>query len=87
MANPLIVACTLDTWVKVATAVTYGIIQVTKTTTSNYLTTYRMTGDAAPTAVDDGVRLTGPKARISHSAAVDVYVMAQGSVGEVEVWL
>jgi len=87
MANPLPVACTKDTWTKIATAVNYGNIVITDNSPRMYLWTYRETGGAAPTVRDDGVSFSGPEIEIDHSSSVDVYVYPTENDGEVEVWL
>ena len=86
MANPTIVNCAADTWVKVATNVTNGQIHV-KDTSPRYLSTYRVTGDPAPTDDADSVQLfaSTPYSYISSTVAIDVYVKAIGEAGKVRV--
>ena len=87
MANPLSVPCAIDTWVKVATAVQYGRMWIANIKPSSYLWTYRETGGAAPTTIDDGMPVTGLEVEIDHSTAIDVYIYARNAAGEVELWL
>lgn len=85
MANPAIVVCTAATWVKVADDVQTGMISVTKTSL-NYLQTYRVAGDPAPTDNTDAVKIEGKKLPINSSEGIDIYIKAQGAVdGEVRV--
>lgn len=87
MANPIIVACSADTWTKVATNVTTGQVHIKNTRPVVYLHTYRMTGDAAPAAGDssEGVQFDGPSTPISAAAAIDVYIMPRDVAGSVRV--
>jgi len=87
MANPVIVDITpKDTWVKVATAVTYGEVWVINND-PNYLHTYKLTGEAAPNDTTDRPKAVNLdiNASIAHDALIDVYVMATGAVGQVRV--
>ena len=69
-------------WQKVATAAVSGIIHRIITTVY-YYQTYRLTGEAAPTAPTQGtipeeaVRLfdQSPSEKISSSAPIDIYIM------------
>ncbi len=86
MANPVFVICTVDTWVKVATAVQTG--QLWKANTSpDYFQTYKITGDPAPTTRGEGMALfsNGISEPISSAVLIDVYVYAAGSAGRVRV--
>lgn len=76
MANPQYpVNLVKGQWNLVATAVQTGIIHK-KLLDCDYYQTYRLTGGAAPTTIDEGVlifdkSLTEP---ISNSVAIDVYI-------------
>jgi hypothetical protein len=84
MADPTVVAITpADTWVKVATNVTYGAVEVVNQIVE-YICTHRDTGNPAPTTMDDGVDLEGYR-EIRNSVGIDVYVMARNGVGSVRV--
>lgn len=88
MANPAIVSCTANTWVKVATNVTSGKIYRLKKKTATYLQTYRLTGQAAPTTIEEGVEMFLPDNSpelISASAGIDVYVYCIGVIGSIRV--
>jgi len=85
MANPAVTACTKDTWTKVATNVTVGKVHILSKAPSQYAQTYRMTGEAAPTAVAEAVVMPDVTFTISAAAAIDVYVYAFGAAGSVRV--
>lgn len=87
MANPSVVACAADTWVKVASAVTAGALY-NMTPTVEYMQTYRMAGQAAPSNNDGAIlAFSDPYAplAISAAAAIDVYLKAVGANGSVRV--
>lgn len=86
MADPTDITLTENTWVKVAENVTAGIVDLT-TTQTTYLQTYVMTGNPAPTARADGRPFIGQQMQISATAAIDVYMFAIGTAGEVSVSL
>jgi len=85
MANPAIVTCTKDTWVKVATSVTAGQVHLLSGAPSQYSQTYRATGEAAPTTLAEAVVIPGVTLPLSAAAAIDVYVYAHGAAGSVRV--
>lgn len=85
MADPAIVACTADTWVKVATNVTTGFVWIADSAPNVYVQTYRDTGGAAPTNDNDAVRMPSPGMPISASAGIDVYIKARKVAGSVRV--
>lgn len=85
MADPAIVACTKDTWVKVATNVTAGMVHLLSSAPNQYSQTYRMTGEAAPTTLPEAVVLEQVSTAISAPAAIDVYIYAHGAAGSVRV--
>jgi hypothetical protein len=84
MADPVIVACPVDTWTLVATNQTTGVIHILKTDVDSYLQTYRMNGGGAPTLASEGVPFT-ELLQISAALGVDVYVWCRGKVGSVRV--
>ena len=86
MANPIFVACPADQFTKIATAVTTGQIWKAQST-AVYLQTYKLTGEAAPSSRDEGMKLfaNGDSEEISSSEFIDVYVYAIGSAGRVRV--
>lgn len=86
MSNPIIVACPKNVWTKVATAVKAGVIYTKITGPDVYYHTYRLTGDPAPTVVDEGDRFV-EKAIISSDVDIDVYIYAQVKDGSVRVCL
>lgn len=85
MADPVIVACAADTWVKVATNVTTGFVWIMKSGPNVYVQTYRDTGEAAPTDDTDAVKMPPPGMPISASAGIDVYIKARNVAGSVRV--
>ena len=90
MADPTIVACAVDTWVKVATAVAAGQVHIITTAGSEgenlvYLQTYRTTGGAAPTLKTEGIPLIQLSTPIESSFDIDVYIMATGAAGSIRI--
>lgn len=84
MANPALIVCTKDTWIKVASAVTSGMVRkITKGV--SYLHTYRVASDPTPSNITDAVKFLGDSIPISASAAIDVWIYAQGAAGKVRV--
>jgi len=87
MANPLIVSCPVGAWTVVASGITAGTIY-NMTPSREFMQTYRMAGDAAPSTNADGVFAfndPGAPLAISASDAIDVYLMAIDGVGSVRV--
>ena len=84
MANPAIVPCAKDTWVKVITNLTAATIRITSNAPDRYVWTYIATAGAAPTDQSNAVPLDGDLP-LSFSAAADVYVFAKGKAGEVRI--
>ncbi|MCK5604103.1 hypothetical protein KAR91_19605 [Candidatus Pacearchaeota archaeon] len=88
MSDPLMVACPVGTWTKVATNVLVGMIHE-KDTKAHYLATYRDTGGAAPSDDgDEGVLAFSDADRalaIQSTAAIDVWIYAQTAAGRVRV--
>lgn len=85
MPDPAIVAITpADTWVKVLTNVTLGQIWI-RDNSSEYLQTYRMTGNPAPTNIADAMPINTPSIGVSASAGIDVYIRCIRKTGEVRV--
>jgi hypothetical protein len=95
MADPIIISIPADVWTKVATNVKTGIIQKCDSPASfnpsNYLQTYRMTGEAAPSSSSiEGVLMFHEHdeiEEISSTDFIDVYVKARGTNGELRVSL
>jgi hypothetical protein len=92
MADPVVVVCAEDTWVKVATNATTGMVWALSVAPNMYLCTYRDTGNPAPADDDDAVIFpssspddTNPGLPISASAGIDVYIKAKGAEGKVRV--
>lgn len=86
MADPALIAVPADAWLKVATNVLTGQIHIKKTTPSNYFSTYRDTGGAAPTLQDEGILMPwGKTAQIESSGGIDVYIFCAGAAGRVRV--
>ena len=84
MADPVLVTCTKDTWVKVATNVTTGLVWKTNEN-PNYLQTYVMTGNPAPSDLSKAVPIDTWPIPISATAGIDVYIYAQGAAGEIRI--
>lgn len=84
MADPVIVPCPVDAWTKVVTNKTTGVIHILKVDPDVYMQTYRDTGGATPTTVDEGVPFDSPL-QISAAAAIDVYIRPKGKAGSVRV--
>ena len=88
MANPVFIDLTKDTWTKVATAVTSGIVHKIKSQPYNYLQTYRLTGEAAPTDKADGVRVFENDidfVEIAATVPIDVYLYPVNADGRIRV--
>ena len=88
-ADPVVVTCTANTWVKVATSVLTGMIHKLSLSPNVYRMVTRQTGGSAPTN-DTGAWLAFGKdirEEISDSAAIDVYIKAVRVDGEVSVVL
>lgn len=87
MANPVVVVCTANTWVKVATGITSSVIHKLSVAPSLYKQTYRTTLDPAPTNDTDAAVLfeSSSSETFSNSGASDVYVKAVGADGSVRV--
>ena len=83
MANPVAVTLVVDTWTKVATNVTTGVIERKDGFNDKsliILETYKLTGEAAPANDDTAVWWTSNPLTISSSAAIDVYLKANRAV-------
>lgn len=85
MANPGNVSLTADTWVKVATNVTHGVIDKRSEQRPAILQTYRTSGQAAPATAAEGILWDTTQAVIEASAGIDVYLMAVGEDAVVRV--
>lgn len=87
MSNPIFVDCPADQWKKVATATTTGQLWEAQSIVE-YLQTYRLTGETAPTERSEGMKLFANdknSEEINSSTPIDVYVYAVGSAGRVRV--
>jgi len=91
MAAPAFVTVTKGQAVKIATAVTVGVVRKVKPGSAGgrWLATYVPTGDPAPAEADfrgGQIFLDGPAETISSSEQIDVYVWLTGTKdGEVRV--
>ncbi|MCK5612880.1 hypothetical protein KAR91_63995 [Candidatus Pacearchaeota archaeon] len=87
MPDPEVKTITADQWNLVAENVTTGFIHLMDTKTRIYRQTYRLTGEAAPTAGDraEGVKMNFPGESISHNAGIDIYIWCDTDDGEVRV--
>lgn len=83
MAKPKIKNLPKNTWIKVATNATSGMVWAL-TAGPVYLHTYRPTGQAAPTSRAEGVKLD-ESIQVYSSEGIDVYVMAAEYDGKVRV--
>lgn len=84
MANPVVVICIKDEWVKVATNVTEGVIWILGSAPFKYVQSYRNTGSAPPIDVSEGATLDNGSV-IHSELGIDVYVYAVSSDGRVRV--
>ena len=87
MADPTVTALTRDTWIKVATNITAGTFDVVRFGTQAVFQTYRMTGNAAPTDLTDGIVLTANQLIVAAPAAIDLYLYAQDHTSKVRISL
>jgi len=85
MANPVLVALPLNTWTKVATNVTNGMIYVKQYQPTDYVYTNVTTGGAAPTDESVSVILRSWTLAISSTSSIDVYMKCVSQVGAVVV--
>ena len=84
MANPVVTAVPKDAWLKVATNVITGSINILKTD-AKYRQTYRTTGGTGPTDKDEGASIVGLTEVISSVEAIDVYVYTEVADGIIRV--
>ena len=87
MADPILVDIPKNAWLKVATAVTSGMIHI-KNSTPVYYQTYRDTGGAAPVGLTEIVRLaemSGGSAEIASTSPIDVYIYALDYDGKIRL--
>ena len=83
--NPSVIVCAKDVWTLVASDVVTGFVYPLHTG-AVYYSTYRITGQTAPTVlVDEGVRLRKPAGKIAGTRGLDIYVWAQRAAGKVQV--
>lgn len=85
MADPVLIDCPADTWTKVVTNETSGMIHIKDSSPNVYLQTYRDTGGGVPTLADEGVIIEGNAIEVSSSGAIDVYIYPKGAAGRVRV--
>jgi hypothetical protein len=88
MANPIKVDVPKNTWTKVATNVTAGVIKIRDYQSSDYFSTYRMTGNPAPTGDQTettSTQIKSPEMIISATAGIDVYLYCYEKDGSVVV--
>lgn len=88
MADPVLIPCPKEVWTPIAIGVTSGLVSKKSEKPSLYLSTYRMTGEAAPTLIDEGIKMfvnSDITVPISASAAIDVYVWTTEEAGVVRV--
>jgi len=83
MANPAIIVCPANTWKKVASGVTSGVV-TPFIENVRYSQTYRVASDPVPTDLSDAVYFGEPHL-ISSSSAIDVYIYAHNKAGSVRV--
>lgn len=86
-ANPAVIACPADTWIKVATGVLVGTIHRLSNRPNIYAQTIRTTGDAAPIDDSDAARVfvKSRESDISSDTPIDVYIKAVRVAGKVRV--
>lgn len=86
-ANPVIIQCPANTWVKVIDGVSSGVVHLKEGVAESFLQTYRVAGQAAPIDNSDAVPIftTENFALISNDAPIDVYIKAIGKAGSVRV--
>lgn len=87
MANPSVKTITAGQWIKVATNVTSGVVNILDDTPNKYYQTYRDTGGGAPANGNLSEAIPFDKQFIiSAGAGIDVYVACSGDVnGSVRV--
>ena len=89
MANPVYpVTCTQGQWTKIATAVTIGQIWRMEKK-AIYFHTYRLTGEAAPTTINEGAQIFPEEYPvfeiISAHQQIDIYIWCKNADGIVRV--
>lgn len=87
MSNPAFIDCPAGAWTKIATNVVSGNIYK-MITEPQYLQTYRLTGEAAPTLIAEGVQafIENPeKEIISAIEPIDAYLWCIGAAGRVRI--
>lgn len=86
MAEPVKYALPAGVWVKVATAVQYGVVWPQNRVGAPLWFNHRLTGNPAPVGKDGTEKpLTSDYAIISHDEDIDVYIMREDSGGECTV--
>ena len=84
MANPIIVNVPADTWTKIATSKTRGLVHILNPTDKNWYQTFVDTGDPAPTDEPE-VKLNFQTDKIKNSVLIDVYAFHKNTAGRVRV--
>lgn len=86
MADPVFTPCPKGQWTKVASGVTSGTLTISLTA-ANYLRTYRMAGNLAPTLRSDGLPIFKGRRQeeIKSDLSIDVYIWCDDYDGSVEV--
>lgn len=77
MGNPVLIEVPIDNWVKVAESITAGRIWISKMET-RYYHTYRLTGQAAPVSLEEGIPILNPFEDFDFSKKVDIYLFCKG---------
>lgn len=88
MADPVVVSLTKDTWVKVATGVSNGMLWLITMESKYIVMTHRDTSGAAPANLNDAARvfLNGCNSlAISSTSAKDYYLYSIGVDAKVRV--
>lgn len=86
MGNPTVIPIAADTWVKIATAVQIGAVEIRNSGPDQYRHDFRVTGSAAPTnqATARSFDKSGTE-NIASSIPIDVYIYSSGVAGSVLV--
>ena len=85
MPNPVLVTCPAEAWTKVITDEKTALIHIKDTRPESYLSTYRLTGGAAPTDESDALPIIGGSAILGTEVGVDVYIKAKRAQGLVRI--
>jgi len=87
MTEPVIIDCTANTWIKVASSVTAGTIFKLTQKREIYLQTWRIAGNTAPTTIVEGVDMFEEYdfVVIDSQYPIDVYVRCIDLNGKIRV--